>query len=224
MTMVDFDFHHCNETEISRLCFTDLKNFTLIVLNPTKLEMIRDIMTRLYLTRLMKNPFIYSDSLYTVSKVVYFFNSLFISLFMLYCQDALIQKHLRWQSSAFGLSLAIIGRLNDATRLPDRSPTSSYMNWSVSADLPTPPLPTIITLWRAREFGALGLLAVIFQKNEPMEVVRRRGLLSLLSLAKEIWGKKEKHQFTSALGRSQPLQCIVGTPWRAAPDVSGTKQ
>lgn len=25
--------------------------------------------------------------------------------------------------------------------------TSSYMNWSVSADLPTPPLPTMITLW-----------------------------------------------------------------------------
>ena len=28
----------------------------------------------------------------------------------------------------------------------DKKPTSSYMNCSVSADLPTPPLPTIITL------------------------------------------------------------------------------
>lgn len=29
--------------------------------------------------------------------------------------------------------------------------TSSYMNCSVSADFPTPPLPTMITLWRTRD-------------------------------------------------------------------------
>lgn len=39
--------------------------------------------------------------------------------------------------------------------------TSSYINWSVSADLPTPPLPTIITLWRAKELWFLLLLAAI---------------------------------------------------------------
>lgn len=39
--------------------------------------------------------------------------------------------------------------------------TSSYINWRVSADLPTPPLPTIITLWRAKELWFLLLLAAI---------------------------------------------------------------
>lgn len=35
------------------------------------------------------------------------------------------------------------------------------MNCRVRADLPTPPLPTMITLWRAREFCPLGLLVVM---------------------------------------------------------------
>lgn len=39
--------------------------------------------------------------------------------------------------------------------------TSSYMNWSVRADFPTPPLPTIITLWSAREFCPFGLAAAM---------------------------------------------------------------
>ena len=43
--------------------------------------------------------------------------------------------------------------------------TSSYMNWRVSADLPTPPEPTIITLWRGgwgavwRPFDCIALSA-----------------------------------------------------------------
>lgn len=41
--------------------------------------------------------------------------------------------------------------------------TSSYMNWRVRADLPTPPLPTIMTLCRARELWFLLLLAAILR-------------------------------------------------------------
>jgi len=39
--------------------------------------------------------------------------------------------------------------------------TSSYMNCRVRADLPTPPLPTMITLCRARELWLLLLFAAI---------------------------------------------------------------
>lgn len=39
--------------------------------------------------------------------------------------------------------------------------TSSYMNWSVRADFPTPPLPTMITLCRAREFWPFGFAAAM---------------------------------------------------------------
>ena len=39
--------------------------------------------------------------------------------------------------------------------------TSSYMNCSVRADFPTPPLPTMITLCNARELWFLPLLAAI---------------------------------------------------------------
>lgn len=44
--------------------------------------------------------------------------------------------------------------------------TSSYMNWSVRADLPTPPLPTIITLWRAREFCPFGFAAAMAPRTK----------------------------------------------------------
>lgn len=40
--------------------------------------------------------------------------------------------------------------------------TSSYINCSVKADFPTPPLPTMMTLCKANEFCPLGLFAAIF--------------------------------------------------------------
>lgn len=42
-----------------------------------------------------------------------------------------------------------------------RELTSSYMNWSVRADFPTPPLPTIITLWTTGWLGVF-LEAIFF--------------------------------------------------------------
>lgn len=47
--------------------------------------------------------------------------------------------------------------------------TSSYMNWRVRADFPTPPLPTIITLWRAREFCPFGLAAAMARCTKRSE-------------------------------------------------------
>lgn len=53
-------------------------------------------------------------------------------------------------------------RRNDAqTGGGVKFPTSSYINWSVRADFPTPPLPTMITLCRAREFWPLGFAAAM---------------------------------------------------------------
>ena len=58
--------------------------------------------------------------------------------------------------------------------------TSSYMNCRVRADLPTPPLPTMITLWRARELWLLFLFAAILlvfcetQLEDPVEELPRR--------------------------------------------------
>lgn len=45
-------------------------------------------------------------------------------------------------------------------------PTSSYMNWSVRADFPTPPLPTMITLCRAREFWPFGFAAAMALRTD----------------------------------------------------------
>ena len=52
--------------------------------------------------------------------------------------------------------------------------TSSYMNWRVRADFPTPPLPTIITLWRAREFCPFGLAAAMALCAERSDRGRER--------------------------------------------------
>lgn len=48
-------------------------------------------------------------------------------------------------------------------------PTSSYMNWSVRADFPTPPLPTMITLCRVSEFWPLGLAAAMALHTDGRE-------------------------------------------------------
>lgn len=47
--------------------------------------------------------------------------------------------------------------------------TSSYMNCRVRADLPTPPLPTMITLWRTRDVWFL------FLPEAMTEACRQRG-------------------------------------------------
>lgn len=52
--------------------------------------------------------------------------------------------------------------------------TSSYMNWSVRADFPTPPLPTIITLWSAREFCPFGLAAAMALLTKRSECKREK--------------------------------------------------
>lgn len=112
--------------------------------------------------------------------------------------------------------------------LRDWGPTSSYMNWSVRADLPTPPLPTIITLWRAKEFGVLGLFAAIIPKKGVKQA--GGGVYSAYSVQARESEKRKKHRLTvmrlvcHAQQRSQWLQCIMGTRWRAAPDVTGTEQ
>lgn len=48
------------------------------------------------------------------------------------------------------------------------------MNWSVRADLPTPPLPTIITLWRAREFCPFGFAAAMALCTERCKYQREK--------------------------------------------------
>lgn len=52
--------------------------------------------------------------------------------------------------------------------------TSSYINWSVRADLPTPPDPTIMTLWRAGAGGfflAPDMVVVVVLLVVAVEVV-----------------------------------------------------
>jgi len=52
--------------------------------------------------------------------------------------------------------------------------TSSYMNWRVRADFPTPPLPTMMTLWRAREFWPLGFAVAMVLLTKRSEAGDRK--------------------------------------------------
>lgn len=69
-----------------------------------------------------------------------------------------------WASQSLHPYILISWPLDRACALMNLYPghlTSSYMNWRVRADLPTPPLPTIMTLCRARELWFLLLLAAM---------------------------------------------------------------